>query len=209
MLNNPDVRTTADLHVLGGDLAGTGVFGRLKTLVTDFYYRDDHDVVVNTPAMLGGIERSAPVRYWIDTGNEVTHFNTSRGRTRRGRLCDLLITGHADVHVLDVEPSQVDESAYQKRDAATRPTLVLVPGFMGSHLETGGRVWGQSRPSRPGGTGRARPRRGGGAGRPRRALRRLGQATVSDPRRGAAPVRLAAAVVGQRCAARGETEGLL
>ena len=75
MLNNPDVRTAADLHVLGGDLAGAGFFGRLKTLVTDFYYRDDHDVVVNTPAMLGGIERTQPVRYWIDTGDQVTHFH--------------------------------------------------------------------------------------------------------------------------------------
>ena len=59
MLNRPGRATTADLHVLGGDLAGAGVFGRLKTLVTDFYYRDDHDLVVNTPAMLGGIERTA------------------------------------------------------------------------------------------------------------------------------------------------------
>ena len=75
MLNNPDVRTTADLHVLGGDFAGTGIVGRLKTLATDFYYRDDHDLVVNTPAMLGGTDRTAPIRYWIDTGGQVTHFH--------------------------------------------------------------------------------------------------------------------------------------
>ena len=75
MLNARTCATTADLHVLGGDLAGAGVFGRLKTLVTDFYYRDDHDLVVNTPAMLGGIERTQPVRYWIDTGDQVTHFH--------------------------------------------------------------------------------------------------------------------------------------
>ena len=67
MLNRPGVETAADLHVLGGDLEGAGIIGRLKTLVTDLYYREDHDLVVNTPAMLGGTERVAPIRYWIDT----------------------------------------------------------------------------------------------------------------------------------------------
>jgi hypothetical protein len=68
MLNRPDAQTAADLHVLGGDLAGTGLFGRLKTLATDLYDREDHDLVVNTPSMLGGTERQGTVRYWIDHG---------------------------------------------------------------------------------------------------------------------------------------------
>ena len=84
MLNRPGVRTDADLHVLGGDLAAAGFWGRLKTLATDLYYRDDHDLVVNTPAMLGGTERTRPIRYWLDTGGEVTHFNYfDRARHRR------------------------------------------------------------------------------------------------------------------------------
>jgi len=66
VLNRPGMRTRADLHILGGDLAGEGIVGRLKTFVTDLFYREDHDLVVNTPAMFGGTERLGEVRYWID-----------------------------------------------------------------------------------------------------------------------------------------------
>ena len=103
MLNRPDVVTAADLHILGGDLSGVGLFGRLKTLVTDFYYRDDHDLVVNTPAMLGGIERAQPVRYWIDTGDKVTHFHYfSRTDTAR-RLVSALTGSSTDFRTLEGE----------------------------------------------------------------------------------------------------------
>jgi pimeloyl-ACP methyl ester carboxylesterase/tetratricopeptide (TPR) repeat protein len=142
MLNNPDVRTSADLHVLGGDLAGTGVFGRLKTLATDFYYRDDHDIVVNTPAMLGGIERTAPVRYWIDTGDQVTHFHYfSRPDTAR-RLASALTGSDAEFRTLKARPSAVTFADYVKRAALSHPIVFVVPGIMGSQLTVDDRpVW--------------------------------------------------------------------
>ena len=55
LLNRPQIRTEADLHVLGGDIAGKGGWGRFKTFVTDLFYREDHDLVVNTKAMLGAL----------------------------------------------------------------------------------------------------------------------------------------------------------
>ena len=62
--------------------------GRLKTLATDLYYREDHDLVVNTPSMFGGAERDGSVmRYWIDTGGEVTHFNYFARATRPAGSC--------------------------------------------------------------------------------------------------------------------------
>jgi pimeloyl-ACP methyl ester carboxylesterase len=134
MLNNPEVRTSADLHVLGGDLAGVGVFGRLKTLATDLYYRDDHDVVVNTPAMLGGMERTNPVRYWIDTGDQVTHFHYfARADTAR-RLVSALTGSSADFRTLATAPSAVKSSDYVKRAAISRPVVFVLPGIMGSQL---------------------------------------------------------------------------
>jgi triacylglycerol esterase/lipase EstA (alpha/beta hydrolase family) len=142
MLNNPDVRTAADLHVLGGDLAGTGLFGRLKTLVTDFYYRDDHDVVVNTPAMLGGTERVNPVRYWIDTGDQVTHFHYFARQDTARRLVSALTGVSTEFRTLTVSPSAVTSSDYRKRAALTRPVVVVLPGIMGSQLTVEGRpVW--------------------------------------------------------------------
>ena len=142
MLNNPDVLTAADLHVLGGDLAGAGVFGRLKTLATDFYYRDDHDIVVNTPAMLGGTERTGPVRYWIDTGDQVTHFHYfARSDTAR-RLAAALTGTDTDFHDLTARPSAVTSADYRKRAMLSKPVVFVLPGIMGSELTLEGRaVW--------------------------------------------------------------------
>jgi alpha-beta hydrolase superfamily lysophospholipase len=142
MLNRPDVETAADLHVLGGDLAPGGVFGRLKTLVTDLYYRDDHDLVVNTPAMFGGIARTRPIRYWIDTGSDVTHFHYFLRADTTDRLVGALTAADTDFRTLEAPPAAVTSSDYQKRGVAARPVVVVLPGLMGSTLSLGGaNVW--------------------------------------------------------------------
>lgn len=142
MLNRPDVVTTADLHVLGGDLDGVGLFGRLKTLVTDFYYRDDHDLVVNTPAMLGGVERTRPVRYWIDTGDQVTHFHYfGRPETAR-KLVSALTDSDREFRTLEAKPSAVTSADYVKRASLAQPVVFVLPGIMGSQLTVADRpVW--------------------------------------------------------------------
>ncbi len=133
--------------MLGGDLAGAGLFGRLKTLVTDFYYRDDHDVVVNTPAMLGGIERTRPVPYWIDTGDQVTHFHYfSRPDTAR-RLVSALTGSDGDFRTLEARPSAVTSADYVKRAALSRPVVFVLPGIMGSAAH-GRRAAGVDEPAR-------------------------------------------------------------
>jgi hypothetical protein len=142
VLNHPDVQTRADLHVLGGDLAPAGFWGRLKTFATDLYYRDDHDLVVNTPAMLGGTERTDPIRYWIDTGGQVTHFHYfGRSDTAR-RLVSALTGSSADFRTLEVLPSVVTSADYTKRSVGTHPVVVVLPGIMGSQLSVGkSAVW--------------------------------------------------------------------
>jgi len=142
MVNRGDAKTNADLHVLGGDLAAEGFWSALKTLATNWYYREDHDLVVNTPSMLRGAPRPGPIKYWIDEGGEVTHFNYFRRSDTAGRLTDILEKGEADLREVEVPPDAVAKIPYQKRDAAELPVLVLVPGFMGSHLEAhDGRLW--------------------------------------------------------------------
>jgi triacylglycerol esterase/lipase EstA (alpha/beta hydrolase family) len=140
ILNRPDVQTRADLHVLGGDLAPAGFWGRLKTFATDLYYRDDHDLVVNTPAMLGGAERRDPIRYWIDTGGQVTHFHYFERSDTSRRLIAALTGSSADFHTLTVSPSAVTSSDYTKRAAADRPVVFVLPGIMGSQLSVGDEV---------------------------------------------------------------------
>lgn len=137
MLNNPEARSRADLHVLGGDFAGAGVLGRLKALATDFFFREDHDIVVNTPAMFGGTNRTTPIRYWIDTGGEVTHFGYFLRSDTSRRLVSALTVSSTQFHTLGSPPSAVTAKDFRKRATLSRPVVVVLPGIMGSELSVG------------------------------------------------------------------------
>ena len=58
LLHLPQLSTSADLSVICGDVQGKGLFGQLKILALDWFYGSDHDLVVNTGSMLGGIARA-------------------------------------------------------------------------------------------------------------------------------------------------------
>ena len=48
------------LGVVAGDVQGSGIVKRFKVLLADGFFREDHDMVVNTGAMVGGLNRSEP-----------------------------------------------------------------------------------------------------------------------------------------------------
>ena len=143
LINRPDVRTGANLRVLGGDIEGTGFWGRLKTFVTDLYYREDHDLVVNTPAMFGGIERANKVRYWVDTGGRVNHFNYFSNADTANRLVKALVDETApQFHDVVMPLGAITEDDYRKRAPIPQPVVFVLPGTMGSTLNVdGNRVW--------------------------------------------------------------------
>ena len=62
LLNRPGVVATTDLAVLKGDIEGSGILQRLKVLGADLFFREDHDLVVNTSAMDGGMARQPTAR---------------------------------------------------------------------------------------------------------------------------------------------------
>jgi hypothetical protein len=143
LLNRPGKRCHADLHVLGGDIKGQGILGRLKVLATDFYYREDHDLVVNTPSMFGGAARMADIRYWIDHGGAVDHFSYFRNPDTAERLLSALLKpDQATFHTLRLLPHEITMEDYRKRTPAPQPIVFVLPGIMGSHLQVGkNRVW--------------------------------------------------------------------
>ena len=76
LLQHPALVTSADLSVIAGDVEGQGVWAQLKLLAVDWFYGSDHDLVVNTGSMFGGIRRPAGgARFLRDQGERVTHFN--------------------------------------------------------------------------------------------------------------------------------------
>ena len=142
MLNRPDVTVTADLHVIGGDVKASGIINRLKVIMTDLFYREDHDLVVNTPSMFGGAARVQPVRYWVDTGGKVNHFRYFTNSSTSSRLSSALLQAEAAFHTLDVQPFEVSEDHYRKRSLEPQPIVFVVPGVMGSHLSVDDdRIW--------------------------------------------------------------------
>ncbi|TMH32230.1 MAG: hypothetical protein E6H66_14440, partial [Betaproteobacteria bacterium] len=157
VLNRPGQESSADLHAVGGDLAGDTAWSTLKALVTDLYYREDNDLVVNTPSMFGGAERTGGVRYWIDTGSSVDHFHYFRNADTASRVVAALVSPDAAAahpgapaapasdavfHVLDKKPSEVTPDDYRKRTASPQPLVIVLPGIMGSTLKAGDNpVW--------------------------------------------------------------------
>jgi pimeloyl-ACP methyl ester carboxylesterase len=144
LLNRADVRVTGDLTVLAGDAEGEGIWAKLKLLIPDLFYREDHDLVVNTSAMYGGARRTAVARHFFDQGPEVNHFNYFRNRATVERL--LLGLTHAngfEARFETLQPSDpgIARGARRSGDSA-RPIVFVLPGIMGSHLAVDtDRVW--------------------------------------------------------------------
>ncbi len=145
VLNRPGVESGADLSVIAGDTEGEGVLGTLKEWLTDLYYRTDHDLVVNTDAMYGGLTRAEGARFFADQGTHVSHFNYFRNPQTAG----LLVAGltrqpgeDAGFQPLAIEAPILTARSYQKRSGVPQPVAFLLPGIMGSHLEVeGDRHW--------------------------------------------------------------------
>ncbi|MFB8829404.1 hypothetical protein ACE0DR_08530 [Azotobacter sp. CWF10] len=76
LLHHPGLLTVADLSVIAGDIEGGSLWQKLKLLASDWFYGADHDLVVNTSSMSGGLRRpDRGARFRQDKGSEVNHFS--------------------------------------------------------------------------------------------------------------------------------------
>ncbi len=151
LLHLPGLSTSADLSVIAGDVEGDSTWGKLKLLVVDWFYSGEHDLVVNTGSMAGGLRRPAGgARIRLDQGGDVNHFSYFANRKTVGWVLDGLQRAdgsHAGFNPLDAAAAQEPRwraavARSQDRNAAPRPIVVLVPGTMGSALNAQGeRVW--------------------------------------------------------------------
>ncbi len=144
LLNRPDVTSLADLSVVEGDCEASGLLQRLKVWFTDAYYGEDHDLVVNTSSMSGGVRR-AKARRFLDRGGTVDHFRYfSNARTAERVLAGLVrpdedLAGYSELLAAAAAPMPQLRS---RGPADTRPVVYVLPGITGSHLAAGNdRVW--------------------------------------------------------------------
>ncbi len=171
MLQHPDLVTRADLTVIAGDLEGGSLWGKFKLLVTDWFYSSQHDLVVNTGSMFGGIQRPPGLaRFRQDQGDKVNHFSyfvnpesvawlvygLTRADGEQAGFLSITEAAHAqparsgvaalgeDIvgSPLPAEPEWVAAVARSREAPGARPLAVVLPGIMGSELTAGGsRVW--------------------------------------------------------------------
>ena len=150
LLHLPDLVTTADLSVIAGDVEGEGLWAKLKLLALDWFYAADHDLVVNTGSMTGGIARvQMAARYLLHKHQDVNHFRYFRNKTSIDWLAAALLRADgSDAGFMPIGEAKVEEprwrSAVRNSRSLTspRPLAILVPGTMGSALSVHDRpVW--------------------------------------------------------------------
>ncbi|MGE3773341.1 MAG: CHAT domain-containing protein, partial [Gammaproteobacteria bacterium] len=150
LLNNPALVADADLSAIGGDIEGASLWQRFKVLMTDWFYGAEHDLVVNTSSMTGGLVRKPGQARWLcDRGPDVDHFHYFRnarslrwlhaGLTRR----DGDAAGYAPIaEAPSAEPKWRAAVARSRAPGERRPLAVMIPGMMGSHLQLAHRhIW--------------------------------------------------------------------
>ncbi len=145
VLNRPGLKTTADLSIISGDIEGEGLLGNVVAGVSNTFFLQQHDLVVNTDSMDGGLER-ATVRKLFDQGPTVAHSNYFINQKTRQALWNWLDKPEETSATPAARGLQLDATlppaAARGTAAGERPVVFLLPGIMGSHLKDArGRIW--------------------------------------------------------------------
>lgn len=150
LLNSlPELATDADLAVIAGDIeGGDSLLNTLKVLATDWFYKNEHDLIVDTSSMLGGLPRlNGGARYRKDQGPKVDHFRYfTNGQSINWLRAALTRSDQETGGFLPIETKSKSSTArYFRRkraDSAPRPIAVVLPGTMGSELKAGDQeIW--------------------------------------------------------------------
>jgi hypothetical protein len=144
-VNWPAATIQGDLAVIAGDIDPGKWWARLAVWLTDRFYEGDHDLVVNTPSMYGGVRRSGRALVSFHKADTVNHFTYFREESSVEQLIAALTTpadrvwpGFGPLH----PPTVPIPRAIVARDATPRPTVFVLPGIMGSELALGERsIW--------------------------------------------------------------------
>lgn len=149
LLNSvPELATDADLAVIAGDIeGGDSLWNSLKVLATDWFYKNEHDLVVDTASMLGGLPRLAGgARYRKDQGAKVNHFRYfTNGQSINWLRAALSRSDQDSGGFLPIEakaPRAARAFRRKRADNVPRPIAVVLPGTMGSELKAGDQeIW--------------------------------------------------------------------
>lgn len=153
------------LMIIGGDAQPSGVMMSVALWFLDAYFGSDHDLVVNTPSMEGGMTRGQEPALFIDRDRNVDHFSyfgnaptaaallaglrgqgarVANSRTATAAFAEAEAPpetrGEAIDGVLAGDGGALASPALSR--GRGRPLAVILPGITGSHLRAGKqRIW--------------------------------------------------------------------
>lgn len=143
MLNRPDVEVEQPVHVIAGDFLGSSILKRLGDWLSERFYGGQNDLVVNTPSMTGGANRTQGVWQALFREPGVHHLSYFKREESAGRVVSALAGSDAGFTRL-AGPNRQEIARAGRRLVAQKdqPIALVLPGIMGSHLAIGGdRIW--------------------------------------------------------------------
>lgn len=142
LLNQPRAELESKVHVIAGDYEGSSLLKKLGNWLTEAFYGGQNDLVVNTPSMSGGAQRSLGVWVAEFRGKDVQHSSYFRYGPSLKCLWGALTGGDDGYERRDVSRVVIARSERAKPKLSNPPLALLVPGIMGTHLTVGSdRIW--------------------------------------------------------------------
>lgn len=150
------VQAGIDMAVIAGDTGGGSLLHRLGASLSDClrFDQSEHDLLIGTDAMLGGVAAAADAQVLLDRGRQVGHWRYFTNDSTRRATCSWLLAEQPRAEPgwtpltgapLPEPPATGSRSAAAPRapDRREQPVVLLLPGLMGSHLRgpDGQRAW--------------------------------------------------------------------
>jgi len=146
VLNNPEKKINAELFIVAGDVKAHGIFRSLAVIVSDAFFREQHDFVVDSISMFGSAKRKKTY-YTFFSNKEISHFRYFSNTNSRNSIAaalanfDQLPLGFKHVDQLRSGDGSIakvrgrlDYVAPGEKEEKNAPVVYVLPGIMGSKL---------------------------------------------------------------------------
>ena len=164
-INNNEFALPSTLISIAGDAEiGGGLWNSIKVIMTNLYYRQANDFVVDTKAMSRGLKNRAALYKYVHPDQRFNHFKYFSTKVTSQLLSEALVSEPANITKLENIPPGSDSRGViidallelgevsSDRITGSKKVIVLVPGIMGSNLHhEQERIWMDSKQLRKGG----------------------------------------------------------
>jgi tetratricopeptide (TPR) repeat protein len=139
LVNWPSTTLSGQLTVIAGDIEPDAWWAKLLVFGTDRFYDGDHDLVVNTASMYGGVRREPAALASFHKGPGVNHFTYFSNSESAKQLLRALTRDAEDPAGFEPleRPAADIARAVAARSSVPRPVVFVLPGIMGSELSVG------------------------------------------------------------------------